>query len=714
MKTKSNGQRMSGSLGLSLGFESGHLGIWVCVVQICSMMELVPDHSKDVVKTPLHEGKADPTEKDMEAAKGQFECSSLRKRLIFDAIGVQFHANVFLWQLLVHTFIFLSPLLKNRHGQGFRYDLSVFSRFNILPPLMTYLMVVLFFSIPSEDQHMMENYIWVPLLFFVVHRVVLSLKYATLSETEYERFNRCPNAKLSVEYIYQMQLFSGWFLMEPEVMYFELGAASARMGERINNIHLIIPGPTAGACAFNQFLYWNAFVRGQAVVFHGTKPAPELKRLPCGNYAISVYDICLAIIRGSQKVDAITPSVMRFIQLVVMSVVLIGFVPIMVDAGKLRSPWLSALFLWACAYVTWVYGKIFFTLLYIATFDAMRQAQMVGMLHCMIRLTELSMHANLTMAAQVTSNSQSYAEDRITAILSMNDVKHITCDHFQAQGDVYCAEAMECKAFYTDTVPITMASVRALPILEGAMEEDELFKTNSVQTSDEQPKETTGTPVEDVRADRRRSAVLGERYVDESSSARIPRITFEFPQNVLAWLYARLAIQNFGDRFRYRMDAYLACTVMLAVLIMVYAMSTIAQSDDRIATVTTPFFIQTFLVQTLMICYLILHCHLAAAVNKELERQRRTLGARKLRIQCFMNRVPDGECKEALEMVMGNLDIAMETAELNNELKPFRIFGMAAQDGLTISVISTALTFYSVVASLVMSTQKVNALSAVQ
>jgi hypothetical protein len=56
--------------------------------------------------------------------------------------------------------------------------------------------------------------------------------------------------------------------------------------------------------------------------------------------------------------------------------------------------------------------------------------------------------------------------------------------------------------------------------------------------------------------DNRESIVLGERIAQESSFAITPRISFNYPENVLAWLYARLAIQHFGDRFRNRIDIY--------------------------------------------------------------------------------------------------------------------------------------------------------------
>eukprot|EP00981_Chlorochromonas_danica_P013098 scaffold5788_cov159-Ochromonas_danica.AAC.14 len=173
-----------------------------------------------------------------EARKVEYQCQWLRKRIIFDAVGVQFHMNIFLWQLLVHIFIFLFPLLRNPRGQGFISDVSLRIRFNVLLPLVTYMVPILYFVLPEEDQSLLRNYVWIPILFFAVHRVVLSLKYGTLSETEYERFNNCTCEELSREYLRQMQLFDGWYRMEADVLYFELGAASARMGERINNIHL--------------------------------------------------------------------------------------------------------------------------------------------------------------------------------------------------------------------------------------------------------------------------------------------------------------------------------------------------------------------------------------------------------------------------------------------------------------------------------------------
>ena len=56
--------------------------------------------------------------------------------------------------------------------------------------------------------------------------------------------------------------------------------------------------------------------------------------------------------------------------------------------------------------------------------------------------------------------------------------------------------------------------------------------------------------------------------------------------------------------------------------------------------------------------------------------------------------------KEDLEDALEGVDQARDIAEVNNELKPFRILGLAAQSALTISIISTAVSFYMVIFSL--------------
>ncbi len=54
----------------------------------------------------------------------------------------------------------------------------------------------------------------------------------------------------------------------------------------------------------------------------------------------------------------------------------------------------------------------------------------------------------------------------------------------------------------------------------------------------------------------------GERTAEQNSLAEMPRLDFFYVENILAWTYCRLVFQNFGDRYRFRMDVYVGKAVI--------------------------------------------------------------------------------------------------------------------------------------------------------
>jgi hypothetical protein len=48
----------------------------------------------------------------------------------------------------------------------------------------------------------------------------------------------------------------------------------------------------------------------------------------------------------------------------------------------------------------------------------------------------------------------------------------------------------------------------------------------------------------------------GERLAEDNLPAEVPRLDMDYIENILAWTYCRLAMQNFGDRYRFRTDIY--------------------------------------------------------------------------------------------------------------------------------------------------------------
>jgi len=60
---------------------------------------------------------------------------------------------------------------------------------------------------------------------------------------------------------------------------------------------------------------------------------------------------------------------------------------------------------------------------------------------------------------------------------------------------------------------------------------------------------------------------------------------------------------------------------------------------------------------------------------------------------------------EELRTVHDTLDDMKSVIETNTTLKPFKIFGFTAQSSLTISILSTALSFYAILTSLLFRTE---------
>ena len=86
---------------------------------------------------------------------------------------------------------------------------------------------------------------------------------------------------------------------------------------------------------------------------------------------------------------------------------------------------------------------------------------------------------------------------------------------------------------------------------------------------------------------------------------------------------------------------------------------------------------------------------------------RKTLALHSARIKTRLNRFNNDDpnqshfySEESLENALDGVDQAKDIAEIHNELKPYKILGMPAQSALTASVLSTAISFYTVIFSL--------------
>ncbi len=121
-----------------------------------------------------------------------------------------------------------------------------------------------------------------------------------------------------------------------------------------------------------------------------------------GDYILSVYDLTLAIIRSANRNEFYRNN-QFFAYIIVYSFVYLNlsipFVKFIWQRNTIHVDsvfWISCFFI-SSTIVNFFFGAIVYFLLYVAIVDVIRQFTMVSQLHCMLRLTDLMMHAELSL-----------------------------------------------------------------------------------------------------------------------------------------------------------------------------------------------------------------------------------------------------------------------------------------------------------------------------
>lgn len=525
--------------------------------------------AKDIVEDDNFDGGSDKCsylcDDDEFLRAERFNVDAFMEDFVLDSIAVQFHADVFLVQFVCHVFFPLAYVLINYKGQGFEItrDVLVQPRFyiNIVTCLFVYAMVISYFMCPVEDQKPISGALWVPLIFFIQHRMTIGLKYASLSPTEYEKFQKTTDVNQAYRYLTQMQLLNGWATRSSLLLQFELGCAAARLGAKINEISISIADPSTRATARNDFANWNALLQHRSTVSLSARPAPELVRHDDGSYTLSVYDLCRAVI---MKADVSSTQRMKF--LIYIFMVLINAVPwanILADPDKFphRSVYLYV-FLGTNVLIMGLFGTVAFLILYVSVWDVSRQLHMVSYLHRLIRITDLTLDSDFTFRkGRDDVRAREHIREKIDVILSVTKPER--------SKSIAIRKSLSAKPTVSfsssrDPSPRSDSSTRVYNSLGANIAKMEL---NERSKADVRPDSEFLLGENSARISARNASVssrelklrfaeFGVKSMKEGDGSHIPQISFKSSENIIGWTYARLVVQNFGERFRYRVDTY--------------------------------------------------------------------------------------------------------------------------------------------------------------
>lgn len=619
------------------------------------------------------------------------------KNVFFDTIGVQFHFRTFLFQWIAHLLLPLFPCMINWEGQ----IASVL--FTWITPCLSYLMIISYLLADGEHTAGMEGAFLIPLIYYLQHRLVIAIKYGSLSQTEYKKFMNCRDKELAVFYREQMQLGQGWQAYNSEVVHFELAAASARIGARINDITICIANPDNSIGALNQLRAWNAFLRGHDVIDYNSVPCKQLVRMPDGNYRLSVYDLCEGLVLkawkfGNERSPVAQWSIQIFntANLVLPLILIFCYFDPSYDPVKIF--WMMVFYI-SSTVINYAYAQTFYGLLYIAIVDVYRQLSMMRDLNCMMRLTDLMVHSELTVHRGISEVEEERTERRVAEIISIRSAgAHVPVQYEDPDDDQ----------------PDVFAPAAPAAANSKQRNGQDHHSTESTYTADiEQGSGCGGDAISNRARAKSEGCVIGERIYRDNEAHWLPRINFDASHNIVAWTHARLVIQNFGERFHFRLELYVVCAMAMVLVMMLVGLLDLGFSHDRLKTFLMPYFLMTLLSVTMCVAFLVVIMQTGAAVNDSMENHSQTMcahalrlnrKAEALRVMLLTERDPAlrksmTEKMERLTFVAEKMEAMRDVIETNTQIKPFKVFGFTAQSSLTMSILTTAFSFFAVLVS---------------
>jgi hypothetical protein len=192
--------------------------------------------------------------------------------------------------------------------------------------------------------------------------------------------------------------------------------------------------------------------------------------------------------------------------------------------------------------------------------------------------------------------------------------------------------------------------------------------------------------------------VEDEIDIDDLNFRDIPKLDLDLDaSNIYAWLYARLLLQNFGERMLFRMELYVGAYLLVAVALAVIFITGIYSAADPWAVLARPFYIQVAIILFAALLLVQLHIAEAAAVNTEMETHQHSLQLNITKIQARLAWKSESESHttakdiEKLKLCVFALENALSATKVSDRSNPLRVFGIPASGGLLTSVTTTSI-----------------------
>lgn len=499
---------------------------------------------------------------------------AIRSDFFYDSLISHFSLSVCVQEFALQmTFPLLLPIFYWKYGSFFlashEFLLHNFSGFQnyTLQGIFVYLLIYNLNKVDDEND-VIYRAMLMPIFFMTIHRIMISIKYACLSPTEYRRVMRgktlqnqyhYPNKEerqLGNQYQNKLQLVTNFHSYSSASLWLEIYVASKTIPVDMNAIFITIT--TNNSCLrgsnVSELLRWERLLRS----FYPHEPMQNMiVPISEGNYRISAKVVMGALYGHLRSPIPVIRTVFAALSLGV----IFGSIPLLNLENSFTSYDLTTkiqlvlALLFSVTYFTFVtmFGGV-------AIADQIRRTQFALYLGEMIHFADstLKLDFRITNAKETSRNDMKVLPDLLSFSSTSTGISNNNNNSGMTKRHSSLNIAKDEKS---------MASTILLDSISGDTNSSD--HANSILSSS--------------------SSISSNVETDETiplNEIRMPSLDFSSTMNLSAWFSMRRVVQSLNQRLRFRIDMYVMILITAFILMIFYLLG-LSISDRDITSVMT-------------------------------------------------------------------------------------------------------------------------------
>lgn len=188
--------------------------------------------------------------------------------IFYDLFLDKINFSLFIKQLLIHVcFPLFNELSDSKQFQYLKFDLSLAYFYELLPRISIIISVTIYIYVWFHFNHGDSYYdliigsIFTPLYIYILQKFLVALKWASLSNNEYNILISSNKQKVMNAFFQQFNLLSVWYNNRSnDIIEHEILDAAISVGAKLNSLYIRIENPENSDISCHNFLKYKALM----------------------------------------------------------------------------------------------------------------------------------------------------------------------------------------------------------------------------------------------------------------------------------------------------------------------------------------------------------------------------------------------------------------------------------------------------------------------